>query len=123
MRLVQVAGLANRARIPRAGVDGHPPDPSRTGRGALSRVQLPGAQQYHESSLQRPGDHAQCPDIAQIHCGQKVSELYAVPAFVQQHALAIGVVEYCGVLLFSFIADQGATGPGCDGRVRHRVLR
>ena len=59
-------------RIPRAGCRWHPRSfPNWAW--CPFRVQLPGAQQYHESSLQRPGDHAQCPDIAQIIAGQKVS--------------------------------------------------
>ncbi|HMS74084.1 wax ester/triacylglycerol synthase domain-containing protein [Gordonia sp. (in: high G+C Gram-positive bacteria)] len=108
MRLVQVAGLANRYAhssrrvsmgirpiLPELGVVPFPEFSSR----ALSSIT---SRPYNV-----PVTMPSAPISRRYIAGQKVSELYAVPAFMQQHALAIGVVEYCGALLFSFIADQG----------------
>ncbi|QHN18569.1 wax ester/triacylglycerol synthase family O-acyltransferase [Gordonia amarae] len=108
MRLVQVAGLANRYAhssrrvsmgirpiLPELGMVPFPEFSSR----ALSSIT---SRPYNV-----PVTMPSAPISRRYIAGQKVSEMYAVLAFMQQHALAIGVIEYCGALQFSFIADRG----------------
>ncbi|QHN27359.1 wax ester/triacylglycerol synthase family O-acyltransferase [Gordonia pseudamarae] len=108
MRLVQVAGLANRyAHSSRRVSMGIRPILPELGMVPFAEFSSRALSTITNRPYNVPVTMPSAPISRRYLAGHKVSDMYSVPVFLQQHALAVGVVEYCGTLQFSFIADRG----------------